>query len=367
MNKKTILVAGLGLIGGSLAKGMALVNDHHVIGYDIDEDTLQFAIENGIVHEVTRNFKESAKTADMIFLASPITATIKLLEELDETTFDHNIIVTDASSVKGSILDAAASLTNENLIFIGGHPMAGSHKKGVQAAKTHLFENAIYVLTPGPRCQDEHIDQVKEALENTRSHFIILDSEEHDEMTGIISHFPHLVASSLVHQASKWQKKHPYLRELAAGGFRDITRIASSNPYLWQDIFHHNQDKMALMLDNSISEMTRLKEMIQRNEKDEMITYLQEAKNYRDGLGTKEKGALRSFFDIFVDIRDQTGAIARVVQLLSEKGINLTNIRILEIREGIMGALRLSLGSKEEQNLACDILKEHEYDIMIEI
>lgn len=367
MDKKTILVAGLGLIGGSLAKGMALVNDHHVIGYDISEETLQFAIENGIIHEIAEDFEESAKKADMIFLASPITATIKLLKKLDDTTFDHDIIVSDASSVKGSILDTAAALKNEHLIFVGGHPMAGSHKKGVQAAKTHLFENAIYVLTPGLRCEEAHLEQVKAVLVNTRSHFIILDSEEHDEMTGIISHFPHLVASSLVHQASKWQEKHPYLRELAAGGFRDITRIASSNPYLWQDIFHHNQEKMALMLDNSISEMTRLKEMIQRNEKDEMINYLQEAKNYRDGLGSKEKGALRSFFDIFVDIRDQTGAIAKVVQLLSEKGINLTNIRILEIREGIMGALRISLGSKEEQSQAYDILKENEYDIMVEI
>ncbi|WLV23436.1 prephenate dehydrogenase [Aciduricibacillus chroicocephali] len=367
MSKKVILVAGLGLIGGSLAKGMALVNEHHVIGYDIDEQTLEFALENGIIHEITSNFVEAAQRAEMIFLASPISATISLLHELDRITFDHDVIVSDASSVKGAILDTANNLENEHLIFVGGHPMAGSHKKGVQAAKTHLFENAIYVLTPGPRCKEEHIEEIKSALVNTQSHFLTLNSDEHDEMTGIISHFPHLLASSLVQQASKWQRKHPYLRDLAAGGFRDITRIASSNPYLWQDIFHHNQEKLLLMLDNSIEEMNHLKQLIVENRKEEMISYLQEAKDYRDGLGTKKKGALPSFFDIYVDIRDQTGAIAKVVQLLAEHDISLRNFRILEIREGIMGALRISLGSWEDHSKACEILKSNDYDIMVEI
>lgn len=367
MSKKTILVAGLGLIGGSLAKGMALVNDHHVIGFDIDHETLDFALENGIIHEISNDFASSAQEADMIFLASPITATISLLQELDDLEYDHEVIVSDASSVKGAILDAAAKLENKHLIFIGGHPMAGSHKKGIQAAKSHLFENAIYVLTPGLHSEEKHVEAIKAALVNTRSHFVTLDPQEHDEMTGIISHFPHLVASSLVQQASKWQAKHPYLPELAAGGFRDITRIASSNPYLWQDIFHHNRDKLTLMLEDSIDEMNYLKQLITEGRKDDMISYLQEAKDYRDGLKAKEKGAIPSFFDIYVDIRDQKGAIAKVVQLLAEKGINLTNIRILEIREGIMGALRLSFGSQREHAQACEVLKAYEYDIMVEI
>lgn len=245
--------------------------------------------------------------------------------------------------------------------------MAGSHKKGVQAARAHLFENAIYVLTPTERCTDEHLEGLKEVLKQTKSHFVVLKPGEHDEMTGVVSHFPHLIASSLVHQARKWQKTHPYLPELAAGGFRDITRIASSNPELWQDIFHHNQGKLTSMLDDWITEMTNLKHLIELEEKEKMITYLKEAKDFRDGLGSKGKGAIPSFFDIYVDIKDQTGAIAKVVQLIAEQGINIVNFRILEIREGITGALRLTVGSKDDQFRGAEVLKDHGYEVMIEI
>lgn len=367
MTKRTILVAGLGLIGGSLAKGMALDPDQHVIGYDINEHTLTFALDNGIIDEIALDFKAAAKRADIVMLASPITATIHLMKELDKIDFDHDIIVTDACSVKGSILETAGGFVNENIYFIGGHPMAGSHKMGVQAAKTHLFENAIYVLTPTEEVSDEQIDLLKDALKQTKSRFVVLKPAEHDEMTGVVSHFPHLIASSLVHQAKKWQKRHPYLPELAAGGFRDITRIASSSPELWQDIFYHNHSKLSVMLDDWIQEMTEMKKLIEQDDKQEMIAYLAEAKAFRDGLGTKGKGAIPAFHDLYVDIRDQPGALAKVIQLLAEQSINVTNLRILEIREGITGALRLSLGTKEEQQKAAELLKDNGYEVMIEI
>src|SRR5699024_10149932 len=137
---------------------------------------------------------------------------------------------------------------------------------------------------------------------------------EHDEMTGVISHFPHLIASSLVHQAKKWQDKHAYLPELAAGGFRDITRIASSNPEMWQDIFYHNREKISQLLKEWINEMVSVKEILDVKSWDEMISYLKEAKEYRDGLGrAKTRGAIPSYYDLYVDIEDEPGALAAVV------------------------------------------------------
>lgn len=364
--KQTILVAGLGLIGGSLAKNLMQSEDNFVIGYDISETTLNFAKINHIIHEIADDFESAASRADIIILASPISITIELIARLDAVRFEKDVIVTDVCSVKGSILEAAAKLTNEKIVFIGGHPMAGSHKKGVQAAKTHLFENAIYVLTPTNNCATEKVELLKETLKNTKSRFIILQPNEHDEMTGVVSHFPHLIASSLVHQAKKWQEKHSYLPELAAGGFRDITRIASSNPIMWQDIFYHNQGKMACLLEEWIEEMTSLKNMLVINDKHGMTDYLKQAKDYRDGLGTKEKGAMPSFYDLVVDIRDETGALASVVQLLADAAISITNIRILEIREALNGALRLSVTTKDAQIKAAALLKENGYETMIE-
>lgn len=366
--KQTILVAGLGLIGGSLAKAIKQAKDHYLIGFDTSEDSLKYALNHKVIDEASSDFTTAALRSDIIILAAPISETIKLMEKLDELTFAHEVIVTDVSSVKGSIIETAQQLTNEKIIFIGGHPMAGSHKTGVRAAKAHLFENAIYVLTPTSECSEEKVENLKDVLQGTKSNFLILQPEEHDEMTSVISHFPHLIASSLVHQAKKWEQVHEYLPELAAGGFRDITRIASSNPFMWQDIFSHNGNKMSRLLQEWINEMVTLKEFLDKNNKDEMISYLKQAKQYRDGLGSKKtRGALPAYYDLYVDIKDQPGTIAKVVQLLATAEINIRNIRILEIREDINGALRLSVTSKSEQKKAYDLLVNNGYEVMIEM
>lgn len=366
MVRRIILIAGLGLIGGSLAKGMAQTKENLVIGFDTNSESLEYALLNGIIHESATSFNEAAQQADFIILAAPITETIGLLERLNNIPFKKDVIVSDVSSVKSSIISTAKKLSNNNLTFIGGHPMAGSHKKGIQAAKGHLFENAIYVLTPSIGSTSDKVDALKDVLVNTKSNFIILNPNEHDEMTGVVSHFPHLIASSLVHQARKWEDTHAFLPNLAAGGFRDITRIASSNPELWQDIFYHNRDKMSRLLEEWIQEMQTVKGLVDRNDKRNMIDYLRDAKIYRDGLGASEKGAIPAFHDLYVDIRDQTGALASVVQLLADKEISINNIEILEMREGITGVLRLSLPTKAAQKESSNLLQSHGYEIMIE-
>src|SRR5690625_3133546 len=235
--KRNILVAGLGLIGGSLAMAVKRTKDHYILGYDLNEDSLQYAVKENIIDEIVTQFEVGVKKADIIILAAPISQTIELMKKMDIVKLNHEVIVTDVSSVKSTIIQTANKLKNENIIFIGGHPMAGSHKTGIEAARAHLFENAIYVLTPSNQCSMKQVDVLKEVLQHTKSTFLTLPPEDHDEMTSVISHFPHLIASSLVHQAKKWEQVHHYLPELAAGGFRDITRIASSNPKMWQDIF----------------------------------------------------------------------------------------------------------------------------------
>lgn len=365
--KQNILIAGLGLIGGSLAKAIKKSDEYVVYGFDVQEETLDTAINERIIDHRFSNFQDAAMEAHIIILATPITQTISLLKKLDDMAFSHDVIVTDVSSVKGSVLNAANELTNDHIKFIGGHPMAGSHKSGIHAAKAHLFENAIYILTPTSVCADDKVESLKKALECTKANFIILQPDEHDEMTSVISHFPHLIASSLVHQAKKWEQVHHYLPELAAGGFRDITRIASSNPKMWQDIFTHNGQKMSRLLQDWINEMVTLKEYLDKDNQEEMMHYLQQAKHYRDGLGETTRGALPSFYDVYVDVKDQPGAIAAVVQLLASEQISLRNIRILEIRDNISGALRLSVTSRDDQLKALNVLQTRGYDASIDL
>ena len=365
--KQTVIIAGLGLIGGSIAMTIDKTK-YRVIGYDLNQDSIDYAFQQEIITEKSEDFLKEASQAQFIILSAPISSTINLLQELDSLDFKHSVIVSDVSSVKGSITDCAKQLTNEQITFIGGHPMAGSHKTGITAAKIHLFENAIYCLTPLDTKKVEELARLKEVLKGTKSNFLVLNPNEHDEMTSVISHFPHLIASSLVHQAKKWEKIHHYLPELAAGGFRDITRIASSNPRMWQDIFSHNNDKMSRLLQDWINEMVTLKEFLDKDRSEAMVDYLQQAKDYRDGLGTDNtRGALPSFYDIYVDIKDKPGSIAKVATLLAENNISLRNIRILEIRENIDGALRLTVFTKEDQLRTCTLLESNHYDVSISI
>ncbi|GAB3802421.1 prephenate dehydrogenase [Virgibacillus kimchii] len=364
--KRKILIAGLGLIGGSLAKGIALSEENYIIGYDVNRKSLEYAKENNMIDEAAAEFAKAAEKADIILLAAPISETMKLMDQLDDIPFSNEVIVSDTSSVKQTIIEKAENLSNPQIAFIGGHPMAGSHKRGVTAARAHLFENAIYVLTPSVRSSQEKVDTLKDVLKNSRSRFVQLNPDEHDVMTGVVSHFPHLIASSLVHQARKWGDSHAFLPNLAAGGFRDITRIASSNPEMWQDIFYHNRYKMSRLLGEWIDEMQFLKKLVDNNKKKDMVNYLENAKTYRDGLGAEEKGAIPAFYDLYVDIRDQTGALASVTQLLADHEISINNIQILEIREGITGALRLSFSSRDKQKKSKNVLQKHGYETLIQ-
>ncbi|KGX87958.1 prephenate dehydrogenase [Pontibacillus litoralis JSM 072002] len=362
----TILVSGLGLIGGSIALNLMKHPNVHVIGYDQNQDTRNYAYHNRFIHQAVDSFNKGVQLADIVMLAMPVQGCIQAIQEMNEMQLDRAKLVTDVASVKKPILDAAAQWTNEQLRFVGGHPMAGSHKQGIIAAKAHLFENAYYLFVPGIRSTEQDVSQLQHLLRETKSHYVTVDKREHDQMTGVISHFPHLIASSLVHQAKKWQRVYPFTHELAAGGFRDITRIASSHPKMWNDILIQNKESIIPLLNDWIQEMNELKQFVEGNNHEQLHQYLKEAKVFRDDLPTKNKGAIPAFYDVFVDIKDQPGALSEVTHILAMANISIVNIRILEVREGITGALRLSFQTEADKNQCQYVLKRSGYDVMIQ-
>ncbi|WP_067836514.1 prephenate dehydrogenase [Amphibacillus sediminis] len=360
--KKRILIAGLGLIGGSITLSLKATNQHHLIGYDVNHDSLTYGMEHGFFDQITDDFQQTIKTVDVCILAAPVSKTIELIHQISQVEFTRPIIITDVSSVKGNIMKAAESITSPFVTFIGGHPMAGSHKKGIEAAKEHLFENAIYILTPTKAASMQSIQELKNILSVTNSIFLELEPKEHDEMTSVISHFPHLIASSLVHQAKSWQQKYTKIPSLAAGGFRDITRIASSNPAMWQDIFFQNKKVLSRLITDWIKEMESLKQLLETDDKVSMYHYLEQAREYRDGLDRRKRGAIPAFYDLYVDIFDQPGALLQVVTLIAEQEISIKNIEILETREEVTGVLRLSLISKADQIKSHRLLIDNGYE-----
>ncbi|PSL50505.1 prephenate dehydrogenase [Salsuginibacillus halophilus] len=361
---RKVCIAGLGLIGGSLA--LAIRNEHDVIvtGVELQPEARKMAVSLEIVDEAFEHIEEGAKDADLIILSVPVTQTAALIHRLADMNLKPGALITDVGSTKSKVVQDGKVFKDQEVDFIGGHPMAGSHKSGVQASKTHLFENAYYVLTPDPEdgAPLRKVIQLQNWLKGTKAQFIEMTPEQHDKLAGVISHFPHLIASSLVHQVEGVAQEDPLTARLAAGGFRDITRIASASPPMWRDIVLHNQEALLDLLDQWQKQMQHMRTLIASGDETALFDFFARAKTYRDGLPPREKGALPSFYDLYVDVPDHPGVISDVTGILARERISIVNLQILETRNDITGVLRLTFRTDEDRKEAQKLLESEMYE-----
>lgn len=347
--KQTVFIIGLGLIGGSLALGIKRNKDTLIIGYDANSHTLNTAKKIGVIDEMAFHIKEGLTQADIIVFATPVNETIRLMHELPNWNLKKDVIVTDTGSTKKEIMQAALMLKEAGITFIGGHPMAGSHKSGVEAARAHLFENAFYMLTPFENENDQEVKKLSNLLQVTKAKIVQVNAKEHDHMTAVVSHFPHLIAASLVHQLSDENERFPFTKQLAAGGFRDLTRIASANPIMWRDITLQNRKELSNQLQLWSEEMIKLKNLLNHAEAEEIESYFSKAKQIRDDLPISSQGAMFSVFDLYVDVPDYPGVISEITGYLAKDNISITNLRIVETREDIFGILVISFQTMDDR------------------
>ncbi|MED3879326.1 prephenate dehydrogenase [Priestia megaterium] len=282
--KTRVLLIGVGLIGGSLALAMKKHRHVTVVGADINTNEVQVANQLGIVDYVAEDIKTEAAQADYIVLATPVEYTTAWIHDLSTWKLKETVIVTDVGSTKGEIMKAAQALNKKRISFIGGHPMAGSHTSGAVNARADLFCSARYILTPFENEQKEKIDALMHLLEPTGAQFVPLDAATHDQITGVVSHLPHVIATSLVRQVKGYSAQNHLVTEMAAGGFRDITRIASSNPHMWRDILKQNRSMLLTLLDDWMKEMEQVKLLVEKGDGHELFDYFSDAKEFRDSL-----------------------------------------------------------------------------------
>ncbi len=354
-----VLMIGLGLIGGSIA--LSIKKEHPkalILGYDVDRKQMQLAKALKVIDEEIADYQEAAERADVIIIGVPVQATSIVMENLSSCKLKENVLITDVGSTKAKIMEEAERLFNKNYTFIGGHPMAGSHKSGVTAAKVHLFENAFYILTPSAHTGVKEVAELKMWLNGTKAKFIEVDAHEHDRMTGVISNLPHIMAASIVKQAEQAEEKNHLVARLAAGGFRDITRIASSNPQMWKDILIQNDQVLIDLLDSWALEMAKVREWIRTKDEERLFAFFQSAKLFRDEMPAHKKGAIPSFYDLYVDVPDYPGVISEITGYLAKSNISITNIRIIETREEVYGVLVVSFQSDTDRKLAVECLRD---------
>lgn len=234
--------------------------------------------------------------------------------------------------------------------------MAGSEIKGINGADRYLFENAVYILTPAPDTPPEVIAFAEELLAATGARIKMLSAERHDELVAAISHVPHLAAAALVN-LTQGEEEHLMM---AAGGFRDTTRIASSNPELWEDIIFSNRDLIIDKLDGLIANLTALKNAISSDDHERVVAELACAKDTRDRIPLVHRGIMPGFSDIVCIVPDKPGIIARLGSILGEKDINIVDIEILRVREGDGGTIRLGVPSPQAAVDAVAALQAHD-------
>lgn len=352
-----VLVVGLGLIGGSISLSIKKQQNCSIVGYDVNEQRMKLASSLSVIDSYTHDLQGAAENADVIILSAPVAETINLIKEISSFELKEGTLITDVGSTKKEIVLAADTELPKHVSFVGGHPMAGSHKSGVEAAREDLFENAFFVLTPGKDTSYDAIERTKWLLKHTRAKFIEMDAEEHDQVAGVISHFPHIIASSLVMHAEHYHKESPIIQDLAAGGFKDITRIASSNPKMWTDILMHNRKPLLQQFDFWMDQMKEIRGILNQASYDSIYSFFHQSKKFRDEFSTHKRGGLATYVDLFIDIPDSPGVLAEITTLLAEHQINITNIEIIESREDIYGVLRVSFLNDADRMEANDLLK----------
>jgi prephenate dehydrogenase len=359
---KQVAILGVGLIGGSLA--LSLKNQEaQITGFDVNEENLSKALQLGVIDKGTSHLAEAVSAADYIFLCSPVGKLFELISFLRYTPLKEGAIISDTGSTKSAIMEWTRDFQKKNVHFIGGHPMAGSHKSGVEAAHDRLFENAYYVLTPDRTIPRQAVQELQELLSSTKARIVVLEPEDHDQVVGAISHFPHIIAAALVNQVQRYSEHSPWYNHLAAGGFRDITRIASSNPVMWRDILLHNRKVMLTLAEDWKRVFNEMMDFVKEGNADKIEQFFENAREFRDQLPERNRGAITPLYDLYIDVPDHPGVIGKVMTILGEKEISVTNIRILEIREDIMGVLLTTFRNEEDMEKARVILTNEGYRV----
>lgn len=367
MSAKHIGFIGFGLIGGSIAHALKeLLKERPVITafqYSASPShSLLLAKEDGILDNVTTNLNDFS-ACDMIFLCAPVQTNIEYLKQLKDI-ISPSCLLTDVGSVKGNIHEAVTQLGLEHC-FIGGHPMAGSEKTGYENSYAMLLENAYYILTPTAQSKSCDLVAYTSLVKDIGAIPIVLEPKEHDTITAAISHVPHIIAAQLVNLIQNAGPLEPKMRQLAAGGFKDITRIASASPEIWENICMSNKESICDMLTDYQASLEEAKRMILNGQQQDLYHMFDAAGNYRSSIPANSKGALMSSYELYADIKDETGALALLATLLSLHGISIKNIGIIHNREFEQGVLRIEFYDKEAVAKATKVLDTNGYHIYL--
>ena len=329
-------VVGTGLIGASI--GLALrAQGWHVTGSDHDEARAKEALAHGALDEVGTD-----PNAEVTFVATPVSSVAAAARR---ALADTHGFVTDVGSVKGPIVAAVGSSR-----FIGGHPMAGSEQEGLQGADAELFAGATWVLTPTETTDAGAYALVRSVVSSLGADVVAIPPERHDALVALVSHVPHLVAATLMGLAAEGAEEHASLLRLAAGGFRDMTRIAAGHPGIWPDICAENRAAIVAALDSLLASLSGMRAVVEAGDRSGLLTALEGARAARTNLPSGVAHP-EDLCEVRVPVADRPGVLAEVTTLAGELSVNIADLEIAHSSEGERGVLLLVVDADDAERL----------------
>lgn len=362
MNDFKVGFIGLGLIGGSIARALKhYYPGVHITAHTRSAETARYALNEGIIDKACREIDGSYGECDYIFLCAPVEANASYLRIL-KPLLKEDCILTDVGSTKTDIHEHINALGMQKN-FIGGHPMTGSEKTGIANSKRYILENAYYILTPSAGISQDKIDRYEKLVQTIKALPLILDYREHDYVTAAISHLPHLIASSLVNLVKDSDNEHNTMKTIAAGGFKDITRIASSSPEMWEQICATNRENIISVLDDYINSLISIKIALAEHDNHKIYDLFETSRDYRNSISDVSGGPLKKVYSIYCDMVDEAGGIAALATILATNGISIKNIGIVHNREFEEAVLQVEFYEETARKKAVELLRRYRYVI----
>jgi prephenate dehydrogenase len=324
------LVVGTGLIGGSL--GLALRSrDWYVTGWDADAARAAEALALGVLDAVGDD-----PTAEIAIVATPVASVGTIVRDLlDDPTRRGDLVVSDVSGVKAPVVAAI-----DHPRFVGGHPMAGSEQAGLGGADPNLFTGATWVLTPTTGTDLDAFSRLQAVVTSLGADVVALSPADHDRLVAVVSHVPHLVAATLMNAAAEDAQEDAALLRLAAGGFRDMTRVAAGQPGIWPDVCADNAGAIVAALDHVLTDLTEMRDRVADADRAGLLDVLERASTARRSLPARATRPER-LAELRVPVPDREGVLAEITTLAGDLGINIYDIEIAHSAEGPRGVLML--------------------------
>ena len=356
-----VALLGTGLIGGSIGLALRRVPDvEEVVGYDLDPAVRDQALARGAADRITATAATAVTGADIVFVAAPVGAIPRLVEEA-ASSLKSGAVVTDVGSTKSRVVMEVAKSLPDGVTFIGGHPMAGTEEEGIEAADPALLEGCWWILTPTEHVEATAYRALHSLLSRLGARVMALDAERHDDLMAVISHLPHLTATTLMNLAAERGEEHAGLLSLAAGGFRDVTRVAASNPDIWLDICAENSEAIAAVLREFAGRLLELSELVESGNASDLRKRFLSAREARRNLPGKQVDG--ELVELLVRVPDRPAVLAEVTTTVGDLGINIEDLQITHSEEGGRGTLRLLIIGRGAATKVQDALSSRGYDV----